>query len=181
MNSKIHLSWENIHNIIDHCAATVAEFAPQVAVAIGGGGMAIARLIREQLDIPILFVGLQLYDKTGGQFKDGPRKFQWLGENEIAFLRGKRVLLVDEIDDTGTTLRYCKDEFTMLGIENIASYVVVKKIKGDKSYKHKNCFYGVVVDDRWVVFPWEAKNYHEHKILAQEYAKECEESFKKLK
>jgi hypoxanthine phosphoribosyltransferase len=179
MNSKIHLSWENIHNIIDHCGETVEQFAPQVVVALGRGAVSGARLVCGQLDIPFYYVGLQLYDKNDEHHKGGVKVIQWLGENEIAFLRGKRVLLVDDIDDTGTTLRYCKDEFAKLKIEYVASYVIVKKIKGDKSYKHKNCFYGVVVDDRWVVFPWEAKNYHEHKVLAQEYAKECEEALKK--
>lgn len=57
-------------------------------IAIGGGGMIPARILRTFIDIPVLNVGVQLYDKEGKQFKDGPKKFQWLSDSEIRYLDG---------------------------------------------------------------------------------------------
>ena len=42
----------------------IQEFAPDVIVAIGGGGFIPARMLRTELKIPILAVSLELYDDT---------------------------------------------------------------------------------------------------------------------
>ena len=51
-------------------------------------------------------VTLELYDHED-QIGVEVRKIQWLDSNE---LKGRRVLVVDEVDDTRTTLDFCVRE-----------------------------------------------------------------------
>ena len=68
-------------------------------------------------NIPIQAIGLSLYENLG---KDGPveepgtkvTRTQWLDLSslEMANLIGKNILIVDEVDDTRTTLEYAVRE-----------------------------------------------------------------------
>ena len=100
-------------------------------VAIGGGGFIPARILRTELRVPILAVSLELY--CTGMVNNHVIKKQWLGDQCSNWVRGKRILIVDEVDDTRTTLQYCVEEF----IHNhnpsaIAVCVVHNKIKPKK-------------------------------------------------
>jgi hypoxanthine phosphoribosyltransferase len=95
-------------------------------IAIGGGGYVPARILRSFLkkpgnpNIPIQAIGLSLYETLGeagdGQVeKPGTKvtRTQWLdltALGEMKNLIGKRILIVDEVDDTRTTLEYAVKE-----------------------------------------------------------------------
>jgi hypoxanthine phosphoribosyltransferase len=101
-------------------------------IAIGGGGYVPARILRSFLkqpgspNIPIQAIGLSLYEQlpsthpsasnTPGEVEQPGTKVtrtQWLdltGLGEMETLVGKRILIVDEVDDTRTTLEYAVKE-----------------------------------------------------------------------
>jgi uncharacterized protein len=93
-------------------------------IAIGGGGYVPARILRSFLkqpgspNIPIQAIGLSLYESlpTDSQIEEPGTKVtrtQWLDLSslgEMQNLVGKRVLIVDEVDDTRTTLEYAVRE-----------------------------------------------------------------------
>lgn len=101
-------------------------------IAIGGGGYVPARILRSFLktpgsaNIPMQGIGLSLYEQlppthnsasdTPGQVEEAGTKVtrtQWLdftSLGEIENLVGKRILIVDEVDDTRTTLEYAVKE-----------------------------------------------------------------------
>jgi hypoxanthine phosphoribosyltransferase len=116
-----------VHKLCQEAAPRIlAEFKPQLLIAIGGGGYVPARILRSFLkqpgspNIPIQAIGLSLYE----QLSDGPdaqveapgtkvTRTQWLDLSalgEMENLVGKRVLIVDEVDDTRTTLEYAVKE-----------------------------------------------------------------------
>jgi uncharacterized protein len=92
------------------------EFSPNVMIAIGGGGFVPARILRTFLkrpgakNIPIVAIGLSLYEdipqKEGPEEEAGVEiiRTQWLDFSTIGTLDliGKRILIVDEVDDTRT-------------------------------------------------------------------------------
>lgn len=116
------------------------EFQPNLMVAIGGGGFFPARVLRTFLkykdgqnpskmrNLPIQAIGLSLYEEMPGvtQEQIGTQvvRTQWLdaGKRERAGgedahpgknaggLLGKNVLIVDEVDDSRTTLHYAYTE-----------------------------------------------------------------------
>ena len=116
------------------------DFQPNLMIAIGGGGYVPARILRSAAhlptsqapmltahssflkrsgspNIPIQAIGLSLYENLG---RDGPveepgtkvTRTQWLDLSslEMSNLVGKNILIVDEVDDTRTTLEYAVKE-----------------------------------------------------------------------
>jgi uncharacterized protein len=123
-----------VHKLCQEAAPRILEqFQPQLMIAIGGGGYVPARILRSFLkrggdggpNIPIQAIGLSLYETMGpgdgGNTTPGVveipgtkvTRTQWLdltALGEMENLVGKRVLIVDEVDDTRTTLDYAVKE-----------------------------------------------------------------------
>jgi hypoxanthine phosphoribosyltransferase len=119
---------QQVHKLCQEAAPKIlADFKPQLIIAIGGGGYVPARILRSFLkqpgspNIPIQAIGLSLYERLSGTTDDDAveapgtkvTRTQWLDMTalgEMANLVGKRVLIVDEVDDTRTTLEYAVKE-----------------------------------------------------------------------
>ena len=184
-------------------------------IAIGGGGYVPARILRWALvalsstpttntprsflkqpgapNIPIQAIGLSLYeqlDSSDAQIEAPGTKVtrtQWLDLSslEMANLIGKNVLIVDEVDDTRTTLEYAvkelekdvetarkqagKTEKTQFSV-----FVLHNKDKTKKGHLPSEMTDGgryiaaVTVPDVWICYPWEATDIEEHDQLAAE-------------
>ena len=107
-----------------HILSTVQ---PNLMIAIGGGGYVPARILRSFLkrdggpNIPIQAIGLSLYESlphiTGSKEVEVPgtrvTRTQWLDLTSLGQMEnlvGKNILIVDEVDDTRTTLEYAVKE-----------------------------------------------------------------------
>ena len=63
-----------------------------------------ARIMRTVLKIPILAVSLELYDDKTNTIREKVKKVQWLDEDTGDLkIRGKRVLIVDEVRNNHCT------------------------------------------------------------------------------
>jgi hypoxanthine phosphoribosyltransferase len=142
-------------------------FGPDVIVAIGTGGFIPARILRTFLPLPILTVGIAYYDMHNKP-SEYPRKIQWIDEVEQK-LAGKRILLVDEVDDSRITLEYCLRELLSHDPEGIAVAVLHnkdKEKKGSIPEEVSHYFVGEEMEDRWIVYPWDAEDIEVHDTLA---------------
>ncbi|KAK4993097.1 hypothetical protein LTR50_000583 [Elasticomyces elasticus] len=179
-------------------------------IAIGGGGYVPARILRSFLkqpgtpNIPIQAIGLSLYESltttsstssssssSDTQIETPGTKVtrtQWLDLSslEMASLIGKRVLIVDEVDDTRTTLEYAvrelqKDVETAtrrLGRQaertTFCVFVLHNKDKAKRGalpgdmVREGRYMAAVTVGDVWICYPWEAVDIDEHDRLARE-------------
>src|SRR6185369_1907597 len=108
--TKLFVTYEDIHRSCARLAAAIAadQWEPEVIVAIASGGFIPARILKTYLKKNIYVVGLQRYDDDHA-VRSVPLKIQWIDEVEKK-LAGRRVLLVDEVDDTRVTLAYCLQE-----------------------------------------------------------------------
>lgn len=138
-----------------------------------------ARIMRTVLKIPILAVSLELYDDKTNTMREKVKKVQWLDEDTGDLkIRGKRVLIVDEVDDTRTTLMYCVEE--LLQSQNAPAAIAVAVVHNKLKKKHGKLpdnidyFSGEDVEDIWNCYPWEAGEYGlaitEHEALARKCA-----------
>jgi hypothetical protein len=162
---KYFFTYEDIHKTALDISNRVKDsgFEPDVIVAIGSGGFIPARIMRTFLGKPILAVGIALYDINDKPLEI-PRKVQWIEEAEKKF-SGKRILLVDEVDDSRTTLEYCVRELLRHRPAEIAVAVLHNKIKEKKGAipsEVKRYFAGKDIEDRWVCYPWDARDIDEH-------------------
>lgn len=95
------VSWKDYHVLTQKIAATIlAHDTPfDIIVAIGRGGLTFGHLLSDFLRIPICSITIQSYTDIQKQGEVHITEELSLG------ISGKRVLLVDDIADTGTTLK----------------------------------------------------------------------------
>ena len=169
---KRYFSYNEIHRTVAALAAEIqaSGFEPDVTVAIGTGGFIPARILKTFLKKPILTVGVKLYnDDTNQMGGDGPKKVQWIDEVERK-LRGRKVLLIDEVDDSRTTLAYCLRELLSHQPAEIGVAVLhcKDKPKNDEFPEAiKRYWVGQHLRDIWVVYPWDAEDIDLHEKNAQ--------------
>lgn len=188
-----------VHKLCQQSAEKLlADFQPQLMIAIGGGGYVPARILRSFLkkpgspNIPIQAIGLSLYESLGNDEVEAPgtkvTRTQWLDLSalgEMANLVGKRVLIVDEVDDTRTTLEYAvkelqkdvelarqkispdapKTEFSIFVLHNKDK---VKKGRLPDEMMAHGYSAAKTVGDVWICYPWEATDIDEHDGFASQ-------------
>ncbi|KAH9066682.1 PRTase-like protein [Lactarius vividus] len=190
----IRVTYNEVHNIIKRSAKQISEFKPDLLIAIGGGGFFPARVLRTFLkspdtrkNVPIYAICLSLYEPVPGvtDEKIGSEviRTQWLGPEAGEILLGKRVLIVDEVDDSRKTLQYAVSElhkdadnalqslphYKREGAKTkFAVFVVHNKLKPKLGSLPEDIPYyvGDEVDDLWLDYPWEATDIEEHDQLA---------------
>lgn len=155
---KITPSYDDIHLIIKEISVKVSRFNPDVIIAISGGGLIPARIMRTYIKKPVFTVGFQLYDNHDNKMK-AIKKTQWLTSEIIKkHINGKTVLIVDEVDDTRTTLFNCVSELKKCSTpKNIIVSVIHNKIKLKNHLLSGDVLYipGRETADEWIVYPWD--------------------------
>ncbi len=185
-----------MHNLCKESAGRLlADFQPQLMIAIGGGGYIPARILRSFLkqpgspNIPIQAIGLSLYEQLGEDPEvetPGTKvtRTQWLDLTALGHMQnlvGKRILIVDEVDDTRTTLEYAVKELEKDVEEarkkmpdgaaqpktEFSIFVLHNKDKPKKGILPSDMtptrYHAArTVGDVWINYPWEAMNIEEH-------------------
>ncbi|MBN2440447.1 MAG: phosphoribosyltransferase [Spirochaetales bacterium] len=164
MDDKIYFTYQHIHKLVHKLVQDIISsgFTFDCIVAIGTGGFIPARIFKTYLNKPIFTVGIQYYDENNNP-SESPRKIQWIDEVERK-LKGKRILLVDEIDDSRTTLVFCLNELLHHEPKQVAIAVIhnKKKIK-NADFPHEVVYFcGEYIEDKWVEYPWSALDIDEH-------------------
>lgn len=189
-----------MHKLCQNAADRIlTDFKPNLMIAIGGGGYVPARILRSFLkkpgnpNIPIQAIGLSLYESlpTDNEVEQPGTKVtrtQWLDLSslEMANLIGKNVLIVDEVDDTRTTLEYAVKELekdvaiaaknagregegTRFSIFVLHNKDKVKRGKLPDEMINDNRYIAArAVPDWWINYPWEATDIDEHDRHAAE-------------
>jgi hypoxanthine phosphoribosyltransferase len=169
MTEKIYFTYQHIHKLVQKIVNDIhkAKFTFDCIVAIGTGGFIPARIFKTYIPKPIFTVGIQYYDENNNP-AESPRKIQWIDEVERK-LQGKRILLVDEIDDSRTTLVFCLKELLRHSPEQVAIAVIHnKQKKKNAEFPHDVLYFcGEDVENKWVEYPWSALDIDEHDRLAR--------------
>ncbi|MGD0978014.1 MAG: phosphoribosyltransferase [Candidatus Bathyarchaeia archaeon] len=144
------LTWNRMYNVLLSLARKILRsgFVPDVIVGVSRGGWIPARVLCDLLSAPVLAnIGVEFYTgigKTGRR----PRLTQPLSTS----VSGKKVLLVDEVTDTGESLKLAKEQVIKEGANKVKTATVYTKpwsiIEPDYQGKKTSC---------WIVFPWETK------------------------
>ena len=151
---KLH--WEDVERITDELADTIKEsgFHPDYIIGITAGGLIPLYFLVKKLDIDtILTISASSYV---GEEK-GDLKITYLPDVN---LRGKKILLVDEIVETGDTLKIIservKEKYNPSEIKTAVLVVNTEKCKALPD------FHSITAAGDWVVFPWEKEEFPQY-------------------
>ncbi len=141
-------SWEYLR---DSCKRTVKKmkedgFKPDVIIALSRGGFVPARNICDMLIVKDL-VSLKVDHWGITATKDGKAKIRYPLNIDLT---GKKVLVVDDITDTGESMLISTDFIKTLNPEEIRTAAALHI----KTSKFTPDYYGEEIDWKWVVFPW---------------------------
>lgn len=199
--SKLYISYESVHKLCQKAAIDIkAQPRPiDLIIAIGGGGFIPARILRSFIkqsgkNIPIQAIGLSLYEQLGDEPTETIGKevirTQWIDFGNLSqhfdSLIGKNIIIVDEVDDTRTTLHYALTELQKdvkelqekLGRQDEETtfqiFVLHNKLKEKRAelpadlFENGRYIVGENVEDRWIAYPWEAEDIDFHTDRARE-------------
>ena len=144
---KKHLSWEEFHEMTRELAGRVEDsgFRPDYLIGITRGGLPPAAIVGEVLGMKdVTTISARSYDGVD----QGELSVTCLPQVD---LRGKKVLLIDEITDTGETLVKIANLVAEKYGAEVKTAVVVVNIDHCKQMPD----YFVSKTQVWVVFPWQ--------------------------
>lgn len=148
----VYLSWEEVENMADDLAKRVktSGFKPDFLIGITTGGLIPLGLLAKRLEFGgILTVSAESYD---GDHSQKELRVTYLPETDLT---GKKVLLVDEIADTGATLRKLREVFVdRYGVGKLKTATLA--VNGAKSAIVPD-FFAMSGKGEWIHFPWEPK------------------------
>ena len=146
---------KEINGIIDFLAHTINEskWKPDIIVTMAKGGLIPARLLAKRLSVSkILSFGVSFYDESDEKTAV-PVLYQSL-ESSLNFLKGADILVVDDIADTGDSIRCCVKHLIDLGVD-VNAIRTCCLFRKEKSSIGPSFYFSDVADDVWVYFPWE--------------------------
>lgn len=163
---KVYFTYDDIHRIIIASESQLKAINPDYIIAIGGGGLIPARMVRTILKIPILVVTINFYDEHDRVNPEAVTP-QWLTPEQLTNLADKTCLIVDEINDTAATLDLVVKRLRREGVTKLSATVIHHKIKARTVDPILDTYVPMqTIPDKWIVYPWETENLAEHNKLA---------------
>lgn len=134
---------QGLQNILDQL--NQQQWQPQVILGLNRGGCIPAIYLSHKLDVPHHVLNVSLRDHT-----DTPD----LTTLEKVYAWQKRILIVDDINDTGATFNYIMNNF---GKPERLKFAVIlhNTVSTYTDIDYKGFEINKLEDPRWIVFPWE--------------------------
>jgi len=160
-------TWNQIYEILLNVAEKIGKngFKPHIIVGVSRGGWPPARVLSDLLDNPNLANVKAEFYLGVAETKGEPTLTQPVSMS----VAGKKVLIVDEVADTGKSLELVKEHIIKEGACEVKIATIYHKpwsvIAPD--------YYGKETS-RWIVFPWEIKE------TIRKIVKKCREKGKSV-
>jgi hypoxanthine phosphoribosyltransferase len=145
---KTYLTWENIEELVGRLVTDLPRDYDLLLV-ITRGGMVPACLISEQTDIRnIVAAAVMFYTGVGNTLPD-PVFLQFPAD---PLLYGKRILIVDDVWDTGRTIVAVKQRIEAAG--GNCDLAVLHYKPTHSNFDDRPDYYAETTD-AWIVYPWD--------------------------
>jgi hypothetical protein len=159
--------WNQIYEMLLNLAEKIRKnnFKPDIIVGVSRGGWPPARVMSDLLDNPNLANVRAEFYLGVAETKGEPTLTQPVSMT----IAGKKVLVVDEVADTGKSLKLVKEHIIEKGATEVKIATVYYKpwsiVKPDYYEKETS---------KWIVFPWEIKE------TVRKIVKRCREKRKPI-
>ncbi len=145
------LTWERFGTCCRELARQIADsgFEPEVLIAVARGGMLPGGGLSYALGVKLTdAINVEFYTDVHETLPDPVLLAPMLDTDSI---KGKRVLVVDDVVDSGRTLALVLDLLTNVGAQPRSAVVYAKPttvVEPDYVWART---------DKWIVFPWSAE------------------------
>jgi hypoxanthine phosphoribosyltransferase len=143
-------TWNQIYDMLlsQTRKIQINDYKPEVIIGVARGGLVPARILSDLLEITELgFLQIEFYQNIN-KSKDQPT----LRQSLTVQVTGKKTLIVDDIADTGESLKLANVHIKNLGASEIKNATLYQK---PKSTITPDFFEKQTLN--WVVFPWDTK------------------------
>ena len=158
--NKVYYNWSQIEGAVLDIARQMSahDWKPDYIVGLTRGGLVPANLLSQYTGIKMHTLNVSLRDS------DGKESNLWMAEDAF---RGKKILIVDDINDTGATINWIKQdwpsgcfstdpEWNQIWGDSVRFAVLTHK----QASEFKDPDYSVwnvkkADEDCWLVYPWE--------------------------
>jgi xanthine phosphoribosyltransferase len=178
---KVYYSWQDVENQTQEILRQLQRDAwrPDYVVGLTRGGLVPANLISQYLECPMECLKVSLRDATVE-----PESNLWMAEDAFGYVdlsdreftegdrsskeTRKNILIVDDINDSGATLNWIKQDWTSGCLPNDSAWNdiwgnnvrVAVLVDNESSTSELKINYSAVdlnkaEEDVWIVFPWE--------------------------
>lgn len=146
----LHLTWMDVQRLSEKLADQIAEsgFRPDIIVAVSRGGFDPARILSDELNIRSLASLQVIYYAGINERNDKPQVKYPLN----ADISGLNVLVVDDVADSGNSLKVVKEYIDSLGPREVK--MATLHHKPWSSFEPD--FFAESVD-KWIIYPWEPR------------------------
>lgn len=145
---KEEYSWLQLEKDIKKMAIEICKLGkPDMVICISTGGWIPGRLLKNHISADYLSIGCLAYNEEGN-FTGEITITQELPNN--ISLEGKNILIVDEVCETGITLKTVANYLSSFNPNSIKSAVLHLKDHA----KYKADFFVHLIKDKWIVYPW---------------------------
>lgn len=142
------MSWELFNNLAKQVAQKMKkdDYQPDFMVGLARGGWVLSRVLCDYLGVKDL-VSLKVEHWGVTATPDGTAKIKFPFDIDLS---GRDVVVVDDITDTGESMKVAVDYIKTMNPRNIRT-ATLRHISGGKFTPD---YYGDEITWRWVVFPW---------------------------
>ena len=143
------ISWSEVERLCQRLAGLVREsgYRPDLVIAIGRGGYVPARLMCDWLHIMgLTSIKVEHYLSGANRQEEAVIRYPLKAD-----IRGLRVLVVDDVNDTGDTL-----EAAMQHLQAFQPGEIRTAVMHHKAVTHFDADYsaGKITKWRWLIYPW---------------------------
>lgn len=175
--TKAYHTYDDVNRWIHHFVREMSSenWKPDYIVGLTRGGLVPALMLSHYLSIPMHTLNVSLRDNADM----GPESNLWMAEDAFGYDNNpettikcnsalkKKILIVDDINDSGATLNWIKEDWQGGCLPNAVDWEYVwgnnvrfavlinNEASEFKSPDYVGKFINKAEKDEWIVFPWE--------------------------
>ena len=175
MTNKVYFTWDKagtlLHEVIrqiqsdTYLGNSACKWQPDYVVGIVRGGCFPAGMYSHYAGVPMYALKVQLAAGAGENKEDDTKCNAWMAEDA---LKGKNILVMDDINDSGKTLNWIKSDWRssampadpkwqndMIFGNNVRTACLIENGPSEFSCDYAGMQINKIDNPQWIVFPWE--------------------------
>ena len=153
---KVYYTWQQVADSVNDIILQMFkdDWKPDLIIGLTRGGLAPAVLLSNKTSIPMETLDVRLRDTFNGYTAERNTSIP------SKILKGHNVLIVDDINDTGETLEWIKNDWDWqldnnYWSDNLRVACITNNDASCFNIDYSSIHINKIEDPQWIVYPWE--------------------------